>query len=61
MFVLGLEKTECRDPLVKCFNATVMAHVMTPKADITDFIHYLLNAIRISQICHKTTADMGCV
>ena len=38
MFALDFEETECWNPLVNCFSGTVMEHVITPKANITDFV-----------------------
>ena len=29
------------EPLVKCFNVTVVSHVMTPKANIANFFQFM--------------------
>ena len=60
MFALYFEKIEYCNALVN-----VMAHVMTLKANITDFITLLntmsiSNAIKITQINVKTT-DLFCI
>ena len=59
LFALDFEETESWNLLIKCFNASVMAHVITPKANNADFvpllytyiIYYLMQSGKFKYMC----------